>query len=249
MSGHSKWAQIKRQKGVNDARRGQLFTKLGREITVAARQGGGDPDANFRLRLAIQHARENNMPHENIERAIKRGVGGGEGTALEEIVYEGYGPGGVAIMVQVLSDNRNRAAAEVRTAFNRGGGNLGENGCVAWLFEPRGVINVTIDGRSREDAELAAIDAGAVDIEEGDGSLEVYTELGDLDAVRRALVDAGLTVTRAETTMVPKTTITLDEQAARQTLRLVERLEDLDDVQHVYSNLELSDELVTQMAS
>ncbi len=249
MSGHSKWAQIKRQKGVNDARRGQLFTKIGREITVAARAGGGDPEANFRLRLAIQRARENNMPHDNIERAIKRGVGGGEGTALEEIIYEGYGPGGVAIMVQVLSDNRNRAAAEVRTAFTRGGGNLGENGCVAWLFEPRGIINISLNGASRDDVELAAIDAGAVDFQETDETIDIYTEVADTETVRKAVDELGVLVNRAETSMVPKTTVALDEHNARQTLKLVERLEDLDDVQQVYSNMEISDELVEKIAS
>src|SRR5215831_19064378 len=166
MSGHSKWAQIKRQKGVNDARRGQLFTRLGRELVVAVREGGGpDPEANFRLRMAVQRARDANMPMDNIERTIKRASGGGEGASLEEIAYEGYAPGGAAIMVQVMTDNRNRAAAEIRSTFNKNGGNLGEVGCVDWIFEPRGVIEIALDGKNPDDVTLEAIDAGAEDVD------------------------------------------------------------------------------------
>ena len=164
MSGHSKWSQIKRQKGVNDSKRGQIFTKLGREITVAARDGGGDPDANFRLRLAVQRARENNMPVENIDRAIKRGTGGGEGAALEEITYEGYGVGGAAILVDAMTDNKNRAAADVRSTFTRHGGGLGESGCVGWLFDKRGVISVEVGNQDEDELSLLAIDAGAEDV-------------------------------------------------------------------------------------
>src|SRR5579884_4292516 len=175
MSGHSKWAQIKHQKAGNDAKRGQLFTKLGREISIAAREGGPDPEANFRLRLAIQHARDANMPSENIERAIKRGSGQLEGANLEEVTYEGYGPGGAAVLVEAMTDNRNRAIAEVRNAFTRGGGNLGEAGSVGWLFEPRGIISIDLDGKDADELALAAIDAGAEDVSNDAESVEVYT--------------------------------------------------------------------------
>ncbi len=250
MSGHSKWAQIKRQKGANDAKRGQLFTKMAREITVAAREGGPDPDANFRLRLAIQRARSINMPQENIQRAIQRATGGGEGEAhLEEVTYEGYGPGGVAIFVEALTDNRNRTVAEVRNVFTRHGGNLGETGSVAWLFEPRGLITINLDGRDADEVTLQAIDAGAIDVNQDGNLLEVYTDLQDLERVRQVLEAAGIEVEAAERMMMPKSTITLDNQKAQQVLRLLEKLEDLDDVQSVSTNLDLSQELVAQLAS
>jgi YebC/PmpR family DNA-binding regulatory protein len=241
LSGHSKWSQIKRQKSAADARRGQMFTKLGREITVAVREGGPDPDANPRLRQAIQRARDASMPAETIERAIKRAMGTSEGAALEEVIYEGYGPGGAAILVQALTDNRNRAVAEIRSVFTRAGGSLGESGCVAWLFEPRGVIVVEGSGRDPDELGLLAIDAGAEDVRVEDGIIEVLTQPGDLEAVRAALEAHGVKVTSAETAMVPKTTIPLDERNAVATLRLMERLEELDDVQRVYTNLEISD--------
>src|SRR5579883_968462 len=215
MSGHSKWAQIKRQKGVNDARRGQLFTKVGRELTVAAREGGGDPDANFRLRLAVQKAREVNMPQENIQRAINRGTGADkEGGQLEELLYEGYGPGGAAMMIQVLTDNRNRAAADVRNVFTRGGGNLGESGSVGWMFDQKGYLTVEPGDKSAEDAEMAAIEAGADDIQSSDGMVEVYTAKEDLDAVRKSLDGQGYRIGSAELVMVPKTSMELDDKAA-----------------------------------
>jgi YebC/PmpR family DNA-binding regulatory protein len=246
MSGHSKWSQIRRQKGVNDARRGQLFTKLGREITVAARAGGGDPDANFRLRLAIQKARESNMPADNIQRAIARGVGGTDVGSLDEIAYEGYGPGGVAIMVEAMTDNRNRTVAEVRNVFSRNGGNLGETGSVGWMFEPRGVITVAADGRNPEEIELAAIDAGAADVTVGNDEVTVLTEPHDLDAVRTALAEQ-FKVIDAENTMMPTTTVELDEKHAAQLVKLIEKLEDLDDVQRVHTNTEFSDEMLAEM--
>jgi len=249
MSGHSKWAQIKRQKGANDAKRGQLFTKLGREITVAARDGGGDPNANFRLRLAIQRARENNMPMENIERAIKRGAGGGEGSSLEEITYEGYGAGGAAILVEAMTDNRNRAAADIRSVFTRGGGSLGESGCVAWLFDSKGVITVDVGKNDAEEVALLAIDAGADDFKIEDGSLDVYTAPGDLERVRRALESRKLAITGAEISMIPKTTVELDSKATAQVLKLIERLEDLDDVQRVYTNVEVSEEALAEYSA
>ncbi len=250
MSGHSKWAQIKRQKGVADAKRGQLFTKLGREITVAARQGGGDPEANFRLRLVVQKARDNNMPAENIERAIKRGAGGLEGTALEEVTYEGYGPGGAAILLQALTDNRNRTVSDVRNMFTRAGGNLGEAGSVTWLFEQRGMIAVDINSETDiEELELQAIDAGADDVKEEDGSLEIYTKPEDLESVRKALVERGVSMASAELSMVPKTVVQLEEKTALQTLRLLDRLEDLDDVQRVFSNADFTVEVVEKYSA
>jgi YebC/PmpR family DNA-binding regulatory protein len=247
MSGHSKWHQIRRQKGVNDAKRGQLFTRLGREIVVAVREGGGgDPDANFRLRMAVQRAREANMPMDNIERTIKRAVGGGEGSSLEEVTYEGYAPGGAAIMVEVVTDNRNRTAAEIRNTFSKNGGNLGEIGCVDWIFEPRGIIAVPLDGRDADEITLDAIDAGAEDVDEvgnGDEELTIYTEPARLDDVRKALEARKIPVARAESTMVPKTKVELGEKEAVQTLRLIDRLEDLDDVQNVFTNAEIANEI------
>lgn len=247
MSGHSKWHQIRRQKGVNDAKRGQLFTRLGRELVVAVREGGGpDPDANFRLRMAIQRAREANMPMDNIERTVKRASGGGEGVSLEEITYEGYAPGGAAIMVQVMTDNRNRTAAEIRSAFNKNGGNLGEVGCVDWIFEPRGVITAALDGQDPDELQLEAIDAGAEDVDApvpGDEELTIYTEPAKLEEVRKALEAKKAHILNAESTLVPKTRIELAEKEGLQTLRLIDRLEDLDDVQNVYTNAEIGNEI------
>lgn len=244
MSGHSKWAQIKRQKGVTDVRRGALFTKLSREITVAAKQGTPDPEMNFRLRLAVQKAREANMPADNIERAIKRAAGSGEGGDLLEITYEGYGPHGVAILVEALTDNRNRTVAEVRSVFTRAGGSLGESGSVAWQFDNRGLILVNAAGRGPEEITLAAIDAGAEDFSVEDGTVEISTTPAALEAVRSALIDAGYDVTSAELTMAPKTPLHLEGGDAEQVLRMLDKLEDLDDVQHVYSNGEFPDEVL-----
>ena len=248
MSGHSKWAQIKRQKGANDAKKGQTFTKLGREIAVTAREGGPDPDANYRLRLVIQKAREANMPMENIERAIKKAAGGGDGTILEEISYQGYGPGGSALIVEVMTDNRNRAAAEVRNAFTRGGGNLGETGCVAWMFQSRGVIGIELDGADPDEATLIAIDAGAEDVKADDGEIEVLTEPAQLDSVRRQLEANNLKITSAENSMIATTSLDLSEGDALQLLRLIERLEDLDDVQKVWTNVDFSEEVLDKYA-
>jgi YebC/PmpR family DNA-binding regulatory protein len=241
MSGHSKWAQIRRAKSVNDARRGQIFTRLGREIVVAVREGGsGDPNANFRLRMAIQRARDANMPMENIERTIKRALGGTEGASLEEIPYEGYGPGGTALLVQTLTENRNRTVAEVRNAFNRNGGNLGENGCVDWLFESKGILEVELNGQDADELSLEAIDLGADDVDPvdpGNETLTIYTDPSDLEKIRQALEAKKYKVVKAETTLLPKTKIELsDETVAHQLMRLLEKLEDLDDVQNVYTN-------------
>ena len=247
MSGHSKWTQIKRQKGATDAKRGQLFTKLGREITVAAREGGGDQNANSRLRLAIQRAKDQNMPADNIERAIKRGTGELEGGSLDEVVYEGYGPGGAAILLEVLTDNRNRTVSEIRSAMTRHGGSLGEAGCVAWLFEQKGIVVAEApDGRD-EDLALLAIDAGAEDVNTEDSALEVYTAPQNVETVRRALETEGATVRSSEVAMVPKTTLALEEKDAIQAIRLLERLDELDDVQRVHTNAEFPNELLERI--
>lgn len=243
MSGHSRWSQIKRQKGVTDTRRGQLFTKLAREIIVAVRQGGSDPETNHRLRLAVQRARDNNMPVDNIERAIKRASGLSEGTALAEMTLEGYGPGGTAILLQALTDNRNRTLAEVRNTFTRGGGSLGESGCVSWLFEPKGVLIVDVDKVDAEELALSAIDAGADDVKVEADSVEIYTEPEDLEAVRKTL-EQEFTISSAELSLIPKTAVELDEKAALQALKLLDKLEGLDDVQHVFTNADFPNEVV-----
>ncbi|GAC1422119.1 MAG: YebC/PmpR family DNA-binding transcriptional regulator [Ktedonobacteraceae bacterium] len=253
MSGHSKWSQIRRSKGVNDSRRGQLFTRLGREIVVAVREGGGsDPDTNFRLRMAVQHARDANMPIDNIERTIKRAAGGSEDNNLEEITYEGYGPGGTAMLVQTLTENRNRTVAEVRNAFNRNAGNMGENGCVDWLFESKGVIEVQLGGHDPDELSLEAIDFGADDVEPtkpDDETLIVYTDPTEIEKVRKELEAHKYTVLKSEVTMVPKTRVELpDEKTAHQFIRLTEKLEDLDDVQNVYSNADFPEEFAASYA-
>ena len=248
MSGHSKWSQIKRQKGVNDTKRGAVFTKVAREIMIAARAGGGDPDGNFRLRLAMEKARSVNMPQDNIKRAIERASGAGEGDQIEEIVYEGYGPGGVAILVETATDNRNRTAADVRSIFAKAGGQLAGSGAVAWQFEPRGVISVTANGRNPDDVALTAIDAGADDVEESGDRIDVYTTPGDLERVRKTLDAAGLPVESAENTMVAKNTVEVDGQRARQNLRLVESLEELDDVQRVTANFDIPEDVFAEVA-
>ncbi|MFC1976742.1 YebC/PmpR family DNA-binding transcriptional regulator [Chloroflexota bacterium] len=244
MSGHSKWSSIKHQKGVADARRGQLFTKLTREIIVAVRQGGSSPEANIRLRLAVQKARDNNMPLDNIERAIKRGSGELEGVTLTEMVLEGYGPSGVAILVQALSDNRNRTLQEVRNIFSRGGGSLGENGSVTWLFESRGLIAIEANDLDTEELTLQAIDAGAEDVNVDNSYVEIYTKPEELETVRAALEQGNIPITSAELSMVPKTTLELEEKAALQTLKLLHKLEEQDEVQHVSSNVNFPDSVL-----
>ncbi|MBA7650116.1 putative transcriptional regulatory protein [subsurface metagenome] len=241
MSGHSKWSSIKHQKGVTDARRGQLFTKLTREIIVAVRQGGSNPDVNYRLRLAIQRARDNNMPTGNIEKAIKRGSGTIEGATLVEMVLEGYGPSGVAILVQALSDNRNRTLQDVRNIFSRSGGSLGESGCVAWLFDSKGLITVETNDLNAEELALQAIDAGAEDVKIENGYVEIYTKPEELEMIKIALEQKNLPTASAELSMIPKTMAELEEKAALQTLKLLDKLEGLDDVQHVFSNIDFSD--------
>lgn len=247
MSGHSKWAQIKRQKGAADAKRGQLFTKLAREIMVAVREGGSDPKHNFRLRLILQKCRDHNMPLENIERAIKRAAGEGPGIALAETVFEGYGPGGVAVLLQVLTDNRNRTLQDIRSTFNRGGGSLGEAGCVAWLFQPRGVITIETNRINAEDIALWAIDAGAEDVKIERGYLEVHTELDKLEIVRQALEQKNLPIISAEISMIPKTIIELGEKEALQALKLLDKLEELEEVQRVFSNVDFPEEVLEKL--
>jgi len=249
MSGHSKWASIKHQKGVADARRGQLFTKLTREIIIAAREGGGSPDMNFRLRLAVQKARDSNMPMDNIERAIKKGTGELEGGSLSEITLEGYGPSGTAILVNALSDNRNRAIQEVRGVFTRHGSSLGESGCVAWIFDAKGVITINAEGLDADELALSAIDAGAEDVKVEGDYVEVYTKVEDLEMVRTALQEQNLTIDSSDITMTPKTLVELDEKAAMQALKLMEKLEELDDVQNVYSNADFPDSVLEQYQS
>ena len=249
MSGHSKWSTIKRQKGANDAKRGALFTKVTREITVAARQGGGDPEANYRLRLAIEKARAVNMPADNIKRTIDKATGGGDAEQFEEIVYEGYGPGGVAVLVEAATDNRNRTAAEVRSIFTKAGGQLAGSGAVAWQFEPRGLIAVAPDGKDADEVALTAIDAGAEDVDTDDPeAIEIFTSPGDLERIRAALEAAGVSIGSAESTMIAKQTVELDSTKARQALRLVEQLEDLDYVQRVTANFDIPEDVFAEVA-
>lgn len=247
MSGHSKWSTIKRKKGAADAKRGQLFTKLAREITVAARTGLPDPDSNVRLRLAVQKARSENMPKDNIDRAIQRAVGSDNGAQFDEIYYEGYGPGGVAVMILAMTDNRNRTVAEVRAAFTRAGGALGENGSVSWMFDQVGVINLKSEGHDPEEVALVAIDAGASDVSDDDGIVEVFTEPQDLHRVQDELTSAEYEVESAELIMKPKTLMATEPDEAVKAVRLLEKLEDLDDVQTVYSNLDITDEVMAQV--
>lgn len=244
MSGHSKWSQIKRQKGVADAKRGQLFTKLGKEISVAVRQGGSDPQANSRLRLAVQRARDSNMPLENIERAIKRAAGSSDAGTLAEVTLEGYGPGGSAILLQALTDNRNRTLSEVRNIFSHGNVSLGESGCVSWIFEPKGVITVEVNNVDAEELALFAIDAGADDVKIDEATVEIHTQPEDMEEVRRVLEEKGIEISAAELLRVPKTMIRLDEKSALQSLKLLDKLEELDDVQHVFTNADFPDEVV-----
>lgn len=246
MSGHSKWSTIKRQKGAADAKRGQLFTKLAREITVAARAGLPDPDSNPRLRLAVQRARSASMPKDNIDRAIERGAGESGGDNYDELFYEGYGPGGTALMIYALTDNRNRTVGEVRAVMTRAGGTLGEAGSVGWMFDQVGQIIVEADGDRADALSMAAIDAGAADVNVADGVVEIYTEAADLHRVQESITAAGFEIENAELIMRPKTMVDLDMEVATKVLRLVDRLEDLDDVQTVYSNLEVSDELLAE---
>jgi YebC/PmpR family DNA-binding regulatory protein len=246
LSGHSKWSTIKRKKEATDAKRGQIFTKLGKELSLAAREGGADPETNFRLRLVVDKAKAANMPKDNIERAIRRGAGLEKGDILDEVTYEGYGPHGVALLIEVVTDNRNRSVAEIRRWFNKMGGSLGEAGSVAWQFEQKGYLTMEPDDHDTDDIFNIAVEWGADDVVFGDDLIEIFTEPDDFQTVRKALEGRGLELESAELTRVPKTTITLNEKQTLQNMNLISMLEDLDDVQQVYSNLDISDEMMAR---
>jgi YebC/PmpR family DNA-binding regulatory protein len=239
MSGHSKWSTIKRQKGAADIKRGVLFTKMTREIMLAAREGGGNPEGNFRLRLAIDRARAVSMPIANIDRAIERATGGGDGAQIESVVYEGYAAGGVSVMVEAATDNRNRTVSEIRAAFTKYGGKLGESGSVQWLFEQKGVIEIDAAGRSVDEIQLVAIDAGAEDVEVDGSLVTVYTTPTAFEAVKKAIEAAAIPIASAEVSMRPTNSVRVDGEKAQQVLKLVEGLEDLDDVQKVHANFDI----------
>jgi YebC/PmpR family DNA-binding regulatory protein len=247
MSGHSKWSSIKHKKAATDAKRGKIFTKLIKEITVAARMGGGDADTNPRLRAAILAAKNENMPKDNIERAIKKGTGELEGVNYEESIYEGYGPGGAAVLIESLSDNKNRTVADIRYIFSKSGGNMGENGCVAWIFDKKGYIAVENKAVDEEALMEAALDAGAEDIREDDSNFEVITAPEDFEAVKSAIDSASIPYIVAEVTMLPQSTTFLQGKEAQQMVRLMEALEDCDDVQKVYTNADIPDEIVNSL--
>jgi YebC/PmpR family DNA-binding regulatory protein len=241
MSGHSKWSSIKHKKAATDAKRGKIFTKVIKEITVAARMGGGDIETNPRLRTAVQAAKAENMPKDNIERAIKKGTGELEGVNYEEISYEGYGPGGAAVLVESLTDNKNRTVADIRSIFGKNGGNLGENGCVAWMFDKKGYIVVESSAVDEDTLMETALEAGAEDIREDDSNYEVITEPGDFEAIKEAIDTASIPYIDAEVTMLPQNTTNLAGKEAEQMVRLMEMLEDCDDVQKVYTNADIPD--------
>lgn len=249
MSGHSKWSTIKRKKGAIDAKRGKIFTRLIKEITVAARAGGGDPDGNPRLRAAIATAKTENMPKDNIARAIKKGTGEIAGEIYEEIMYEGYGPGGVAVLVECMTDNRNRTVADVRHFFSKNNGNLGEFGCVSWMFEKKGLIQVDKGNTSEEEMMDMALEAGAEDVIEEESEFQIHTSPEDFETVRSALEEKGLKFVSAQISMVPKNTVEVtDEKVARALMRMMDSLEDHDDVQNVYANFDIDDALMEQIS-
>jgi YebC/PmpR family DNA-binding regulatory protein len=248
MSGHSKWASIKHKKAAVDAKRGKLFTKLIKEITVAAREGGGDPDVNPRLRTAVANAKAANMPNDTIERGILRGTGQLPGTSYEEVLYEGYGPQGVAIIVEVVTDNRNRSTSDLRYIFSKNGGNLGEKGCVAWMFDKKGLIIVDKDKADEDELMLIALEADAEDIKLEDDSFEIITALEDFENVKSAVEEADIEMSLAELSMIPQTMVKLDGKEAHQLMKLLEGLEEHDDVQNVYANFDIPDEIIEQAA-
>lgn len=248
MSGHSKWANIKRKKSKVDEERGKIFTKISKELAVAVKQGGPDPDGNFRLKLAIQKAKANNMPADNINRCIQKAAGSGDSAAYEEFYYEGYGPGGVAILCAMMTDNRNRTASEIRYIFSRNNGNLGESGCVAYLFERKGRIEAELSGKDEDDLLMIALEAGADDVEVDEELAEILTTTDNLEPVRQALADAGFNLPSAEIAMVPSNTISIEDvDTAQKLLKLLDALEDNDDVQQVYANYDISDQVLTQL--
>lgn len=250
MAGHSKWSNIKHRKGAQDKKRGKLFMKLAREIYMAAKEGGGDPDTNPNLRQAVDKARSNNMPNDNVDRAIKKATGDLEGVNYEEFTYEGYGPGGVAVMVKVLTDNKNRTAADVRHAFNKNDGNLGENGCVSFLFNRRGYLAIDRSTNEADEEEmlLEAIEAGAEDMETTDSHFEIYTEPEAFSNVKQTLEQDGYSFSTSEVTMVPETYTPLDEEGVEKMLKLIDMLEDNDDVSEVYHNLDADEEVLEKLS-
>lgn len=247
MSGHSKWSTIKHKKAAADAKRGKLFTQLTKELTIAAREGGGDPEFNARLRLAVEKAKESNMPKDNIDRAIKRGTGELEGQELQELVYEGYAPHGVGVLIEVVTDNRNRAIAELRHALNRNGGSMAEAGSVAWQFERKGYLTLKDTVADQDELFLVAADAGAEDVSFDDGEAEIYTELEAFARVRDTLAEMGYSLDEARAIYAPKNPVTLDKPQAVQVLRVLDQLEELDDVQNVYAAMEITDEVIAAM--
>jgi len=249
MSGHSKWSTIKRKKGAADAKRGKAFTKIIKEIMVAARFGGSDINSNSRLRAAVTAAKAENMPKDNIERAIKKGTGELEGVNYEELIYEGYGPGGVAMMLEVMTDNKNRTVADVRHIFSKQNGNLGEAGCVSWMFEKRGLIVIDKSNANEDRLIEVALDAGALDVKDTDKDFELVVPPSNFEEVKKALEDAGFKFNYAEVTLVPQSTIRLTGKEAEQMLKLMEGLEDSDDVQKVYANFDITDEEMERLSA
>lgn len=249
MSGHNKWSTIKHKKGAMDAKRGKIFSKLIKEITIAARVGGGDPDGNPRLRTAINAARAANMPKDNIDRAIKRGTGEIAGAAYEEVTYEGYGPGGVAVLVDALTDNKNRTVAEIRHIFEKYGGNLGESGCVAWIFEKKGLVVVSAGGLQEDEVMELALEAGAQDVRREDETYEITADPGDFESVKKAVEARGWKIEMAEVTMIPQNTVKLEGKKAEQMLKMMDALDDHDDLQRVFANFDIADEEMMKISA
>ena len=247
MSGHSKWSTIKRKKEKNDAQRGRIFTKLVKEITIAAREGGGNVNVNARLRTAVLTSRAENVPQANIDRAIVRGTGELEGIMYEELTYEGYGPAGVAVLIEAVTDNKNRTTPEIRHAFSKNGGNIGDTGCVAWMFDQKGLIVVNKEGQDEDEIMMIALDAGAEDIQDEGDTLDVFTSPSEFESVRSQLIENGIEPLRAEICRIPQSTVAIEGQEAEQLLRLLEVLEEHDDVQNVYANFDMDDKVLEEM--
>ena len=247
MSGHSKWSTIKRKKGKNDAQRGRIFTKLVKEITIAAREGGGNVNINARLRTAVLTSRAENVPQANIDRAIARGTGELEGIMYEELTYEGYGPAGVAVLIEAVTDNKNRTTPEIRHAFSKNGGNIGDTGCVAWMFDKKGLIVVNKEGQDEDEIMMMALEAGAEDIQDEGDTFDVFTLPSEFESVRSQLTESGIEPLRAEISRIPQSTVAIEGQKAEQLLRLLEVLEEHDDVQNVYANFDMDDKVLDEM--